>query len=50
MLCYAHIMSYSILKGDLMYKILIVEDDHTIFESLCAFLKSWNYDVHSISD
>jgi DNA-binding response OmpR family regulator len=33
-----------------MYKILIVEDDQTISESLCAFLKNWNYDVHIIYD
>ena len=29
---------------------MIVEDDHTIAESLSSFLKSWSYDVNIISD
>lgn len=33
-----------------MYKILIIEDDHTIAESLCVYLKKWNYDVQIVTD
>ena len=36
--------------GEIMYKILIVEDDELISKKLESFLKSWNYDVNRVTD
>ena len=36
--------------GEIMYKILIVEDDELISKKLESFLKSWNYDVNRVVD
>lgn len=36
--------------GEIMYKILIVEDDELISKKLESFFKSWNYDVNRVVD
>lgn len=33
-----------------MYRILIVEDDETIAKTICAHLKTWDYEVQYIQD
>ena len=36
--------------GEIMYKIMIVEDDELISKKLESFLKSWNYSVERVTD